>query len=325
MTRVAGIDCGTNSLRLLIADVKGNRMRALARRSTITRLGRGVDQTGRFDDSALALSIGVVAEYARLCRARRVERIRFVATSATRDAANRDVFLTAVGGLLGIEPEVISGREEAELSFMGATESLRRIQGPRVVVDLGGGSTEIASGVSQPEASYSMNIGSVRMTERWMRSDPPTGSERAAAQENVREALDVAVAAVPVGQAKHLIGVSGTVTTVTAHALRLPKKRASAIHGASLPVELILEAANDLAGMTHAELAALPYMKAGRVEVAAAGALIWIETIERVRREMAANGTELTNVVTSMHDILDGVARSAVSPQNSVKSGAARP
>lgn len=308
----AGIDCGTNSIRLLIIDNEG---RQLARKNTITRLGTGIDKTGVFDENAVALSISVVAEYAALCRMHGVEALRFGATSATRDSRNREIFVDPVTEILGVAPEVISGEEEAQLSFAGAIGSLDGLTEERcVLVDLGGGSTEIVSGRGTPDAAFSMNVGSVRMTERWFASDPATPSEREALIADVTTSLDEALAVVPVGSARHLIGVSGTIATVASHALGLQKRDASAVHGSRLPVDVVLASADELSRLNRDELAALPFMHPGRVAVTAAGALIWREVIRRIVKEMAADGFVLESVVTSINDILDGLAASATTP-----------
>lgn len=312
MTIRAGIDCGTNSIRLLVIDEDG---RELVRRNTITRLGTGVDRTGVFDRAALDKSIRVIDEYARICRETGVGLIRFAATSATRDAANRDEFIGPVAELIGGEPEVISGIEEASLSFAGAIGALPELAGSRTaLVDLGGGSTEVALGAGVPDYAYSMNIGSVRLTERWLASDPPTAAERARLVQDARLALDQAVAVVPVGAAETLVGVSGTIATVTSYALRLPQRDPSAIQGAVLPVEEVLAAADDLGAMSREQIAALPFIHPGRVAVTAAGALIWREVVARVVRETAGSGAPIARVTTSLSDILDGLAASAAQP-----------
>ncbi len=310
MTIRAGIDCGTNSIRLLIVGHDGEQ---LLRRNTITRLGKGVDRTGAFDGEALALSIAVVRDYAALCREYGVQALRFGATSATRDASNRASFIDPVTGILGVAPEIISGEEEAALSFSGALGSLPQLAGePCVLVDLGGGSTEIVAGTDTPSAAYSMNIGSVRLTERWFANDPATEEQRAHVVADTASQLDSALAVVPVAAARHLIGVSGTIATVTAYAVGLRDPDAGGVHGVQLPVETVLASADRLSRMAHAELAALPFMKAGRVAVTAAGALIWREVITRIAAEMSAAGHPLTTVTTSINDILDGLAASAV-------------
>ena len=314
MTRVAAIDCGTNSIRLLVADVdpEAGTLVDLDRRMEVVRLGQGVDRTGRIAPEALERTLDAARRYAAACTELGVERIRFVATSASRDAENRAEFVDGVRAALGVEPEVIGGAEEAALSFRGATGVLgSRFPGPYLVVDLGGGSTEVVLGRAVPEAAWSMDVGCVRLTERHLRSDPPAADEIARARADVAAALDVAAAAVPFGAAVTLVGLAGSVTTVTAHALGLHRYEPARIDGAVLPVATVLGACDDLLGRTRAERAALGFMHPGRVDVIGAGALVWHDVVSRVRDEVAAAGRELTEVVTSEHDILDGIAWSA--------------
>ncbi len=314
MTPVAAIDCGTNSIRLLIADVTDGRLTDVVRTLEVVRLGQGVDETGRFADDALARTLAVTRRYAGLCRDHGVERLRFVATSATRDAANRDDFLGPVREILGVEPEVIEGREEAELSFRGALSVLDPAGSTasgdplRLVVDLGGGSTELVLGGSAPVSAYSMDIGCVRLTERHVTADPLTAGERAAIQRDVRSALEEAGRVVTLAAASAVLGVAGTVTTITAHALRLPSYDPALLDGARLPLDTVLAACDDLAGMPRDARARLPYMHEGRVDVIPAGALIWAEVLRHVRDQTAGTDHPLTEVLTSEHDILDGVA-----------------
>ena len=314
MTRVAGIDCGTNSIRLLVADVDpGTRgLVDLDRRMEVVRLGQGVDRTGRLAPEALARTFDATRRYAEICEDLGVERVRFVATSASRDAENRDEFVDGVRSILGVEPEVVGGDEEASLSFSGATSVLAgRHPGPFLVVDIGGGSTELVLGTTSPVAMVSMDVGCVRLTERHLHGDPPTPDQTRAASADVRAALDAAGSVVPLGRAATLVGVAGSVTTVTAHVQRLPRYDPERIHGSALPVEAVLAACQDLLTRTRAERAALPFMHPGRVDVIGAGALVWSDVISRVRAEVAIAGGRLTHVVTSEHDILDGIALSA--------------
>jgi exopolyphosphatase/guanosine-5'-triphosphate,3'-diphosphate pyrophosphatase len=314
MTRVAGIDCGTNSIRLLVADIDIERgvLTDLDRRMEVVRLGQGVDRTGRIAPEALERTLDAARRYAAICADLGVERIRFVATSASRDAENRQDFVDGVRDALGVEPEVIVGEEEAALSFRGATRVLgAQHTGPFLVVDLGGGSTELVLGTATPEAAYSMDVGCVRMTERHLLSDPPTPDEIAAAHADVAAALDAAARVVPLGRAATLVGLAGTVTTVTAHVLGLAAYDPARIDGAVQPIDAVLAACDDLLGRTHAERAALGFMHPGRVDVIGAGALVWHDVVARVRDAVAAAGGELTEVVTSEHDILDGIAWSA--------------
>jgi len=314
VTRVAAIDCGTNSIRLLVADVdqEAGTLVDLDRRMEVVRLGQGVDRTGRLAPEALARTLDAATRYAATCDSLGVEAIRFVATSATRDAENRQEFVDGVREALGVEPEVVVGTEEAELSFRGATGVLAGAHpGPFLVVDLGGGSTEVVLGTDAPVAAYSMDVGCVRLTERHLRSDPPAADEIAAAVRDVRTALDEAAAVVPFGQAVTLVGLAGSVTTVTAHALGLPAYDPSAIDGAVLGVDATIAACDDLLGRTREQRAELGFMHPGRIDVIGAGALVWREVVTRVRDDVAAAGGRLDHVVTSEHDILDGIAWSA--------------
>ncbi|MBT0992871.1 Ppx/GppA family phosphatase [Cellulomonas sp. DKR-3] len=311
VTRVAAIDCGTNSIRLLVADVDlaVGTLVDLDRRSEVVRLGQGVDRTGRLAPEALERTFDACRRYAAVCRELGAEAVRFVATSASRDAENRDVFVAGVRALLGVEPEVVTGAEEAALSFRGATGVVAaRHPGPYLVVDLGGGSTELVLGESTPRAARSMDVGCVRLTERHLPGDPPGEDERAAAHRDVAAALDEAADAVPLGETVTLVGLAGSVTTVTAHALGLAAYEPRRIDGAVLGVDQVLAACDELLAMTRDERAALGFMHPGRVDVIGAGALVWRDVVARVRDEVAATGRTLEHVVTSEHDILDGIA-----------------
>lgn len=313
MARVAGIDCGTNTIRLLVADVDDRgRLTDLARRMEVVRLGQGVDRTGRLAPEALARTLEAARRYAEVCTELGAERIRFVATSATRDAENRDEFVAGVRSALGVEPEVVSGAEEAALSFRGATSVLAgRHPGAFLVVDIGGGSSEVVLGTDSVEASHSMDVGCVRLTERHLHDDPPTTAQVAAARADVAAALDAAGRDVPFGRTATLVGLAGSVTTVTAHVLGLDRYDPAAIDGAVLAVDDVLAAARDMWTLPRAQRAALGFMHPGRVDVIGAGALVWSEIISRVRAEVAGAGGELDTVVISEHDILDGIALSA--------------
>jgi exopolyphosphatase/guanosine-5'-triphosphate,3'-diphosphate pyrophosphatase len=319
MTRVAAIDCGTNSIRLLIADLdEHGGLRDVVRTLEVVRLGEGVDRTGRFSQAALDRTLAVVRRYADLCRKHGAERIRFVATSATRDASNRAEFTDAVHAIVGVPAEVISGTEEAALSFRGALTALAASDSTappakHLVVDLGGGSTELVLGGSTPESAYSMDVGCVRLAERNVHSDPPLEPELAAIRSDVTAALDLASTTVDLSQATEVIGVAGTVTTITAHALGLTSYDPAAISGSRLPLTDVLRSCEALSRMPRAERAALPYMHPGRVEVIAAGAIIWSTILQRVADAAAAAGRPLERVTTSEHDILDGVALSLAS------------
>ncbi|WP_276319529.1 Ppx/GppA phosphatase family protein [Cellulomonas endophytica] len=308
MTRVAAIDCGTNSIRLLVADVEGGTLTDVDRRMEVVRLGQGVDRTGRLAPEALARTLDASRRYARRCEELGVERVRFVATSATRDAENRDEFVDGVREALGVVPEVVAGAEEAALSFRGAVGDLGAHPGPYLVVDLGGGSTELVLGTDAPDAAWSMDVGCVRMTERHLRSDPPAPDEVAAARRDVAAALDEAAGHVDLSRARTLVGLAGTVTTVTAHALGLDRYDPARIHGSTLPVDRVLAACEDLLRRPRDERAALPFMHPGRVDVIGAGALVWEAVVQRVAGDVAAAGGALGDVVTSEHDILDGIA-----------------
>ena len=311
VTRVAAIDCGTNSIRLLVADVDpaAGTLVDLERSNEVVRLGQGVDRTGLLAPEALERTLAATRRYHEVCRRLGVEAVRFVATSATRDARNREDFVAGVRDALGVEPEVVAGDEEARLSFRGATGVLAsRYDGPFLVVDLGGGSTELVLGTDAPEAAVSMDVGSVRLTERHLHDDPPTPAQVAAADADVRAALDDAAAVVPLGRTVTLVGLAGSVTTLTAHALGLDHYDRTRIDGAVLGVDDVLASCDDMLARTREQRAALPYLHPGRVDVIGAGALVWRDVVRRVRDEVAAAGGELTHVVTSEHDILDGIA-----------------
>lgn len=320
MARVAAVDCGTNSIRLLIADVTRRADDALeltdvAREMIVVRLGEGVDRTGELAPAALERTFSAVDRYADLCREHGVEAVRFVATSATRDARNREAFLTGVRERLGVTPEVISGEEEAALSFRGATGVLDAAHdAPFLVIDLGGGSTEVVLGVDAPEAAHSMDVGCVRMTERHLEGDPPSAAQVAAAERDIHAALDAAFAGVPVERTRTLVGLAGTVTTVTAHALRLPEYDSEVLDGAVLEIDEAIRACDELLTASRHERAALGFMHPGRVDVIGAGALVWRTVMSRVRDAVVSAGGELPHVVTSEHDILDGLALAVAEP-----------
>lgn len=311
-SRVAAIDCGTNSIRLLVADVDaaGN-LTELDRRMEVVRLGQGVDRTGELAPEALERTLAATRQYAAAIEAAGAQRVRFVATSATRDARNRDEFFDGVRAALGVDVEVITGAEEAQLSFRGATGAVAEAHaGPFLVVDLGGGSTELVLGTGSVDASVSMDVGSVRMTERHLHSDPPSAAQIAAARADVRAHLDDAARAVPLAKTATLVGLAGSITTVTAHALGLSEYRRERVNQAELPVQAVLDSCAALIEAPRAERAAMGFLHPGRVDVIAAGALVWSEVITRVAADVAAAGGSLTSVVTSEHDILDGIALS---------------
>lgn len=309
--RVAGIDCGTNSIRLLIAEADSSGLRDIVRTMEIVRLGQGVDKTGEFAPIALERTLAMVEEYGRLCREHGVSSIRFAATSATRDARNRDIFLDGVRSRLGIDVQVLSGEEEARTSFAGAASVLGDYtNGPVIAVDLGGGSTEIILGNMREgvSAAYSMDIGSVRIHERHLRSNPPTEAEIEGARADIRAALDEAERHVDFGAARDVIGLAGTVTSVTAKFLGLDEYDSSAVHGTRMSLEEIESTCEWFFRSPTADIAALGYMHPGRVDVIGSGALIWSEVIARLAERMRESGTEFTGAITSEHDILDGLA-----------------
>ena len=313
-SRVAAIDCGTNSIRLLIAERAGTNLVDLHREMRIVRLGEGVDATGRFSAGALQRTRAALADYAGLLRRHRVERVRMVATSATRDAANRDEFFAMTAAVLGeVVPgavaEVITGAEEAALSFNGAVGELDPAAGPFVVVDLGGGSTEVVVGeaASGVQASFSADIGCVRMTERCLHSDPPTAAEVDDARQVVRERLAEALAVVPVGRARTWVGLAGTFTTIAALAHGLPSYDPRAIHLSRVGFGALGEVCQRLIAMTRAQRAVLGPMHEGRVDVIGGGAII----VEELAAALGER-TGIVEVVVSEHDILDGIALAIV-------------
>jgi exopolyphosphatase/guanosine-5'-triphosphate,3'-diphosphate pyrophosphatase len=298
--RLAGIDCGTNSVRLLVAEVNPDgSLHDLAREMRIVRLGAGVDRTGRLDPAAIERTRIALVEYAALITSFDVDRMRMVATSATRDAANRSDFVAMVHSVLGIEPEVIAGADEAALSFRGAAGGFDDLASPLLVADIGGGSTEL---VIDGSASFSMDIGCVRLTERHFRDDPPTAEQIDAARADIVAAIEKARAGVPIEAAKTFVGVAGTVTTMAAIVLGLEHYDSAAIHGSVLRADQIRALTDRLLRLTHDERAAIPVMHPGRVEVIGAGAVILDELVR------AAGAGE---VIASEHDILDAVTASA--------------
>jgi exopolyphosphatase / guanosine-5'-triphosphate,3'-diphosphate pyrophosphatase len=345
--RVAAIDCGTNSLRLLVADLYPDRAELvdLRRRMEIVRLGQGVDATGRLAPEALERTFRVLAEYATTIADSGTRSVRMVATSATRDASNADEFRVGVRRILGIDPEVITGAQEAQLSFSGATAELAagqapptaalssdapaagspvnhptadRPEPPFLVVDIGGGSTEFVVGTpgaasvtsatdSQAPAelsAISMDIGCVRLTERHFHADPPTLEQVAAATADIDAALAKAAQAVPASEANTLVGLAGSVTTLTAIALELPAYDPDKVHHARISADRVHEVTQRLLSQTRDERAANPVIHPGRVDVIGAGALI----ADRVMTKFG-----FSELVASEHDILDGIAWSMAS------------
>lgn len=301
--RVAAIDCGTNSIRLLIADIDGNNFREVYRDMEIVRLGQGVDQTGAFHPDAIARTLAAVDKYAAEIARRGVEKIRFCATSATRDATNRALFIDGVKERLGIEPEVIAGEVEAALSFQGATKDFDKSQGPFLVIDIGGGSTEFVFGTESVENAISMNIGCVRMTERHFATSSDRDAAIAAAIADIDAAIAEAAKVVPITSAKTLIAVAGTATTVAAGALDLPEYDRYSIHLARIGAEKTHDISQYFLNNSREMLMTKGYMHPGRVDVIGAGSLV----LDRI---MKATGA--TEFVASESDILDGMAWSLV-------------
>ena len=299
--RVAAIDCGTNSLRLLVADVPAaGDLVDVTRDMEIVRLGQGVDRTGRLATEAIERTRVALAGYTARLRALGAERVRMVATSASRDAANADEFRAMVRATLGVDPEVVSGDEEARLSFTGAVRGLPAgAEPPYLVVDIGGGSTEFVRGTSTVDSALSVDVGCVRMTERHLHGDPPSAAEIAAAEGDVGAAVDRALAAVGGRSGGTLVGLAGSVTTVAAIALGLDRYRPERIHGARIGYPDVATVTADLLAATRAERLALPVMHPGRADVIGAGALI-------LREIMRRSGAD--SVIASEHDILDGIA-----------------
>lgn len=297
--RVAAIDCGTNSIRLLVADVEGDRKADVHREMRVVRLGQGVDRTGELAPEAIERTRLALVDYASICNELGVEATRMVATSASRDARNGGDFRDMVLQVLGAEPDVVSGDEEAALSFDGATRDLDPADGPFLVMDIGGGSTELVIGTTSVEAGRSVDVGCVRLTERHLRDDPPTVAQIAAAEADVDAALALARETVPVEKACTAIGLAGSVTTVAALALGLTAYDPERIHLSRIPAAQVREVSDRLLAMTREERAALPVMHPGRVDVIGAGALVLATLVDRL---------ELPEVLVSEADILDGIA-----------------
>ncbi|MFZ8909322.1 MAG: exopolyphosphatase [Candidatus Nanopelagicales bacterium] len=299
--RVAAIDCGTNSIRLLVADVEGHSLQEVTREMTVVRLGEGVDRTGAFAAAALERTFAACDAYAATVRDLGVERMRFAATSASRDVSNRAAFVAGVRERLGVDPEVISGAEEAALSFRGAVEGLAHsvLSTPTLVVDIGGGSTEFVLGERTPTSAISVNIGCVRMTERHLHSDPPTLDEIARVEVDVADAIDQAARDVPLGDARSMIGVAGTVTTIVAIVHGLETYDPATIHGLGASLDDVEAVTSELLAMPRAQRAAISVMHPGRVDVIGGGALV-------LRAVMRRTGLP---IVASETDILDGLAR----------------
>jgi exopolyphosphatase / guanosine-5'-triphosphate,3'-diphosphate pyrophosphatase len=312
MTRVAAIDCGTNSIRLLVADADDNGVLTdVAREMRVNRLGQGVDATGRFAPEAIERTRVALEEYAGMIRETGATKVRMVATSATRDAANREDFFAMTREVLGAvipgaEAEVITGDEEARLSFAGAVGELDSAAGPFVVVDLGGGSTELVLGDGDGvRAAYSTNIGCVRLTERCLHDDPPTAEQVEAARAFAAEKLGEAFDRVPVEQAHTWVGVAGTMTTLAAVSLELPEYDVEQVHLSRMSLERLHEVNATLLNMTHEQRAAITVIHPGRVDVIGGGAIV-----ADVLGVELAHRAGITEMIVSEHDILDGIALS---------------
>jgi exopolyphosphatase/guanosine-5'-triphosphate,3'-diphosphate pyrophosphatase len=306
MKRVAAIDCGTNSIRLLISDIdtSTNTATDVCREMRIVRLGEGVDKTNAFSPRALERTFKAIDEYEEILLKHKVENLRFVATSATRDAQNKAMFIKGVIDRLRIVPEVIAGTEEAALSFDGATRSLRqKYKAPFLIIDLGGGSTELVIGDQEPTGAYSMDVGCVRMTERHTPGGNPPKAQEEAIRTDVRNALKEAAKKVDWQKAQTIVGVAGTVTTVAAHILKLKTYDPEVLHGASISAQQISQTAQDFISLTPSQRAALPYMHEGRIEVITAGSIVLDEVMKAIGAQ---------TLIASERDILDGVAWSQV-------------
>jgi exopolyphosphatase/guanosine-5'-triphosphate,3'-diphosphate pyrophosphatase len=320
--RVAAIDCGTNSLRLLIADIDpaSHQLTDVQRRMEIVRLGEGVDATGRLAPDALARTFAMLGEYAQAIADSQAAAVRLVATSATRDASNAEEFTAGVQRILGVDPEVVTGADEAYLSFSGATaelgsdgqpgapESPGRPEPPFLVVDIGGGSTEFVFGEADADSqrglsAVSVNIGCVRQTERHLHDDPPTRDQIASATEDIDAALATVADFVPAGTARTLVGLAGSVTTLTAIALGLTAYDPARIHHARISARRVHDVTAGLLGKNHAQRAAMAVIHPGRVDVIGAGALVLDRAMDRFG---------FSEMVASEHDILDGIAWSIV-------------
>lgn len=316
--QVAAIDCGTNSIRLKIAQVSEHGMKDIVPRMLrVVRLGQGIDETHRFADDALERVRDAAHEFAQVLKEHPVDAIRFVATSATRDAENREIFEQMMIDELGVRPEVISGTEEAALSFLGATSVVSRdeLQPPYLVVDLGGGSTELVLGgdgdclpAHKVSAAYSMNVGSVRMTERHLHTDPPTEEEIQAAIEDIDKHIDDAFKVVPAGRARTIIGVSGTVTTMAALTMGLQHYDHTAVDGVHIGLEQAYAVNNRFLRMPRDCRRTYATIHPGRVDVVGGGAVIWSRVLERLAKAAYEDhGGVLDTFVASEHGLLDGI------------------
>jgi exopolyphosphatase/guanosine-5'-triphosphate,3'-diphosphate pyrophosphatase len=301
---LAAIDCGTNSTRLLVARGGGADKEPLARVNTITRLGRGVDRDGRLDPAAIEDTAEALRAYKAIVDAHGAERLRVTATSAARDAANRDEFFDVAEAILGVRPELLSGEEEAELSFLGATAELDPADGPFLVVDIGGGSTEFILGTAEVEASKSVDIGCVRFTEQYVESDPPAPEELHACI-SVTEAWleDIAREMPGVTEAKTFVGLAGTITTMAAVELGLQDWDRDAIHHFRFRRDAIEDVFRTLATESLEDRKHNPGLEEARADVIVAGSCIFVAIVRWLGAE---------ECVVSESDILDGLVASLV-------------
>ena len=313
MTRVAAVDVGTNSVRLLVAEpADGRRITSVERLMTITRLGTGVDATGHLDDAALERTLSCIEGYAARWTELGAQRVRISATSAVRDAADRDRFFDGVRQRSGVAAEVLTGEEEARTAFLGATSDVESAA-PYLVLDIGGGSTEFILGSDGPEEMTSRQLGCVRLTERAIPSDPPSAEHLATANRVIEEQLDAVEALFDPSSARTLVGVAGTVTTVAALHLGLDEYLPDAIHGTRVPADAVAAICDQLAGMTSEQRRALGPMAPGREDVIVAGALILRAVVSRFKFD---------DVLTSESDILDGLALELVRAEPATPGGA---
>ncbi|HKX14732.1 MAG TPA: Ppx/GppA phosphatase family protein [Propionibacteriaceae bacterium] len=308
MTRVAAVDCGTNSIRLLIAEPDGSGgLIDLERRLEIVRLGQGVDASGVFHPDALQRTFAAVDEYAELIKKADVpiDKVHFVATSATRDVKNREIFYAGIQERLGVLPDVISGQTEARLSFIGALSRVTPAGEPVLVMDIGGGSTELITGSADGDlhSAISLDIGSVRVTERFLKENPVADDDLERAAEYVDDLLSGS--GVDFGSIGAWIGVAGTVTTLAGVYLELQRYDRERVHGASIPLPALEELLHRLAGMTVDQIRALPSMHPGRADVITGGAL--------VTSRIAARLT-VADLIVAESDILDGIALQLIDP-----------
>lgn len=333
--RVAGIDCGTNSIRLMIADVSETGMTVVVPKTMeVVRLGQDIDRTHRFAPDALERTFAAARKFAEAIDSHHVDAIRFVATSATRDASNREFFENEIEHILSVRPEVVSGTTEARLSFLGATEATRTAgtaalrtpvaqraaalhgtelyRPPYLVVDLGGGSTELVmgGGSEAPDtvsASISMNIGSVRMSERHLHADPPTNSQIREAVSDIDEHLTQALSSVPLHKTATLIGVSGTVTTMSLLALGETEYSREKVDGAVVGFDAAQQACERIAHMPRSVMAQMPLIHPGRRDVIAGGALVWSRILRKLSEQVTADGRIIDSYIASERGLLDGL------------------